>query len=128
MLREVLQKCEGNKLMLMTATPMYNTYREIVSLLNLLLYVDKTPRREPGDSDSDIRLLTDSDIVFEKKTVGGKEIEVLTASSERKLIAIANSHVSFMRGENPKAFPARLDPADEIRVKAWPAFSPNGTT
>ena len=128
MLREVLQKCEGNKLMLMTATPMYNNYREIISLLNLLLYVDKTPRREPGDSDQDIRLLTDSDIVFEKKVVGDKEIEVLTASSERKLIAIANSHVSFMRGENPKAFPARLDPADELRVKSWPAFSPSGKT
>jgi hypothetical protein len=128
MLREVLQKCEGNKLMLMTATPMYNSYKEIVSLLNLLLYVDKTPRREPGDSDTDIRLLTDSDIVFEKKVVDGKEIEVLSASSERKLVAIANSHVSFMRGENPKAFPARLDPADEIRVQNWPTFSPNGTT
>lgn len=60
--------------------------------------------------------------------VGDKEIEVLTASSERKLIAIANSHVSFMRGENPKAFPARLDPADELRVKSWPAFSPSGKT
>jgi hypothetical protein len=128
MLREVLQKCEGNKLMLMSATPMYNSYKEIVSLLNLLLYVDKIPRREPGDSDSDIRLLTDSDIVFEKKVVGGKEIEVLSASSERRLIAIANSHVSFMRGENPKAFPARLDPADEVRVLTWPEFSPNGKT
>ena len=128
MLREVLQKCEGNKLMLMTATPMYNSYKEIISLLNLLLYVDKTPRREPGDSDTDIRLLTDSDIVFEKKNVEGKEIEVLSASSERKLVTIANSHVSFMRGENPKAFPARLDPADEIRVQSWPAFSPNGKT
>ena len=128
MLREVLQKCEGNKLMLMTATPMYNSYKEIVSLLNLLLYVDKIPRREPGDSDNDIRLLTDSDIVFEKKTVGGKEIEVLSVSSEKKLIAIANSHVSFMRGENPKAFPARLDPSDDVRVQNWPAFSPNGTT
>jgi len=128
MLREVLQKCEGNKLMLMTATPMYNSYKEIVSLLNLLLYVDKTPRREPGDSDTDIRLLTDSDIVFEKKNVEGKEIEILSASSERKLVTIANSHVSFMRGENPKAFPARLDPAPELRVQAWPAFSPNGKT
>jgi N12 class adenine-specific DNA methylase len=39
MLREVLQKCEGNKLMLMSATPMYNSYKEIVSLLNLLLLV-----------------------------------------------------------------------------------------
>ena len=38
MLREVLDLSEGNKLLLMSATPMYNTYKEIISLLNLLLY------------------------------------------------------------------------------------------
>lgn len=129
MLREVLQKCEGNKLMLMSATPMYNSYREIISLLNLLLYVDKIPRREPGDGDNEIRLLTDSDIVFEKRVdEDGVEVDVLSKSSERKLVAIANSHVSFMRGENPKAFPARLDPSDDLRIQTWPQFSPNGTT
>ena len=125
-LREVLQKCEGNKLILMTATPMYNSYKEIISLLNLLLYVDKIPRREPEDDDSEIRLLTDADLVFEKKVVGEKEIEVLTESSEKKLIAIANSHVSYMRGENPKAFPTRLDPQDNLRIKTWPKMNPDG--
>jgi hypothetical protein len=125
-LREVLQKCEGNKLILMTATPMYNSYKEIISLMNLLLYVDKIPRREPEDDDSEIRLLTDADLVFEKKVVGEKEIEVLTESSEKKLIAIANSHVSYMRGENPKAFPTRLDPQDNLRIKIWPKMNPDG--
>ena len=110
MLREVLKTCEGIKLMLMSATPMYNNYKEIVSLLNLLLYVDKVDESE---------LLRESDIVFDK--------EVLTPESEAKIVKVANGHVSFMRGENPRAFPSRLDPAPELRVQSWPTFAPNGT-
>jgi len=120
MLREVLKLSEGNKLLLMSATPMYNTYKEIVSLLNLLLLVDKVP---------DSELLRESDLRFElKKNEEGREIEVLTEQSEDRIIEVANGHVSFMRGENPKAFPARLDPAPELRIKTWPQFNPNGRT
>ncbi len=112
MLREVLKTCEGNKLMLMSATPMYNSYKEIVSLLNLLLLVDKSED-----------LLKESDIVFEM----GENGEQLSKASEDKLIKVANGHISFMRGENPKAFPSRLDPADSVRISEWPENEPNGT-
>lgn len=112
MLREVLKTCEGNKLMLMSATPMYNSYKEIISLLNLLLLVDK--------SDD---LLKESDIVFDQ----GENGEQLSSASENRLIQVANGHISFMRGENPKAFPARLDPADSVRISDWPSNEPNGT-
>ena len=115
MLREVLKLCEGNKLLLMSATPMYNTYKEIVSLLNLLLLVDKV---------DDSELLRESDLKFEMK----EGVEVLTQESENRIIQVANGHISFMRGENPKAFPARLDPAPEIRISKWPSFTPNGKT
>ena len=111
MLREVLKTCEGNKLMLMSATPMYNSYKEIVSLLNLLLLVDKSED-----------LLKESDIVFEMGANG----EQLSKVSEDRLIKVANGHISFMRGENPKAFPSRLDPADVIRMSEWPENEPNG--
>ena len=115
MLREVLDTCEGNKLMLMSATPMYNDYREIISLLNLLLLVDKVDKSE---------LLTESDIKFVMTENG----ETLSEESENRLIQIANGHVSFMRGENPRAFPARLDPSEDVRVSSWPDISPNGIT
>jgi hypothetical protein len=111
MLREVLKTCEGNKLMLMSATPMYNSYKEIVSLLNLLLLVDKSED-----------LLKESDIVFEQ----GPNGEQLSKASEDRLIKVANGHISFMRGENPKAFPSRLDPADSVRISEWPENEPNG--
>uniref|UniRef100_A0A6C0DJE6 Helicase ATP-binding domain-containing protein n=1 Tax=viral metagenome TaxID=1070528 RepID=A0A6C0DJE6_9ZZZZ len=112
MLREVLKTCEGNKLMLMSATPMYNSYKEIVSLLNLLLLVDKSED-----------LLKESDIIFEQGANG----EQLSKASEDRLIEVANGHVSFMRGENPKAFPARMDPAPEVRISEWALTEPNGS-
>jgi len=112
-LRKVLKTCEGNKLLLMSATPMYNTYKEIVSLLNLLLLVDHA-----DESD----FLKESDIQFQMTETG----EQLTAESESKILRIANGHISFMRGENPKAFPARLDPSPELRITTWPSLEPNG--
>jgi len=113
-LREVLQVCEGNKLMLMSATPMYNNYKEIISLLNLLLYADKV---------DESKHLKEHSIEFVMTPNG----EQLSEASENRIIDVANGHVSFMRGENPKAFPARLDPSDSIRIQSWPPNEPNGT-
>jgi len=114
-LRQVLRTCEGNKLLLMTATPMYNSHKEIISLLNFLLHVDHADESE---------LLRESDLRFHMTATG----EQLTPESEARIIQVANGHVSFMRGENPKAFPARLHPASELMIKTWPAHAPNGRT
>ena len=114
-LRRVLRTCDGIKLLLMTATPMYNNYKEIIPLLNFLLHADHA---------DDSMLLTDADIDFEMTAEG----ERLTEESENKIMRVANGHVSFMRGENPRAFPARLDPPSDLRLKAWPDRTPNGAT
>jgi hypothetical protein len=114
-LRRVLRTCDGIKLLLMTATPMYNNYKEIIPLLNFLLHADHA---------DESMLLTDADIEFEMTEEG----ERLTEESENKIMRVANGHVSFMRGENPRAFPARLDPAADLRVKTWPDMTPNGST
>ena len=110
-LKRVLNLCEGNKLLLMTATPMYNSYLEIINLLEFLQIVDKV------EEDKRIRK---SDIQF-------TETGELTTASEQKIIEISNSRVSYMRGENPKAFPARLDPPEAMRVRTWPSQTPNGS-
>lgn len=114
-LRRVLRTCDGIKLLLMTATPMYNNYKEIIPLLNFLLHADHA---------DESMLLTEDDIEFEMTEEG----ERLTAESEEKIIRVANGHVSFMRGENPRAFPARLDPPMDFRLKVWPDMTPNGST
>jgi hypothetical protein len=110
MLREILQASDGMKLLMLTATPMYNEYREIILLLNLLLMNDK------------------------KATV--RESQIFQPNGEfapggRELLGrIAGSYVSFMRGENPLAFPIRLNPIldDSQMVLSWPSRQPDGST
>ena len=114
-LRRILRTCDGNKLLMMTATPMYNNYKEIISLLNFLLHADHAPESA---------LLNESHIKFHMTPDG----EQLTPESEQKIIRVANGHVSFMRGENPRAFPARLDPQESIRLRRWAEFTPDGIT
>lgn len=121
-LRQVLKTCDGIKLLLMSATPMYNTYKEVVNLLNLLILADHCGEIDPTKTDDEngLQLLSESDIRFD---AAGN----LMPESEARLVKIANGHVSYMRGENPKAFPVRMDPPAAIRVTAWPRFAPNGT-
>ena len=105
-LREILSVCEGITLVLMTATPMYNSYIEIIFLLNLLLQNDKFATLRVSD-------------VFERDGS-------FTPSGERILGKVASYYISFMRGENPLSFPLRLEPPLSQRLAAWPARNPKG--
>jgi len=108
-LKQVLEVSEGITLVLMTATPMYNSYTEIVFLLNLLLINDKFPTLDIND-------------VFDQKTQtfnrerGGRAL----------LGKVASCYISFMRGENPLTFPLRLEPSVEQKLAAWPRRFPSG--
>jgi hypothetical protein len=69
---------------------MYNTYKEIVSLLNLMNTNDRRGRIEAKD-------------IFEKNgsfKKGGEDL----------LIKKATGYISFVRGENPYTFPYRIYP------------------
>jgi hypothetical protein len=90
-LKELLKSTEGMKLLLMTATPMFNTVFEIHFLLNLLLMNDKKPEI-PMESILD-------------------EYGNIVEGAEKVLRPIANTYISFMRGENPNSFPLRLFPS-----------------
>lgn len=114
---KVLNASDGMKLLLMTGTPMYNSHKEIIFLLNLLLMNDKKAT------------LTENDI-FNAGEVGGfKVVKKKGGESnnvgEDKLGAAANAYVSFMRGENPLSFPVRLPPLDTPKIEAWPTFGPD---
>jgi hypothetical protein len=104
-LKEVLEVSESITLLLMTATPMYNSYTEIIFLLNLLLINDKFPT-------------LDIDDIFDQRSQtfveGGRDL----------LGKVASSYISFMRGENPLTFPLRLEPDEKL--KSWPSKAPNG--
>lgn len=105
-LRKLLAATDGTKLLLLTATPMYNSYREIIPILNLLLINDKKmPVSESDFFDKDGNFLD-----------GGEE----------RFGNIVKAYVSFMRGENPLAFPIRLLPESEARLEVWPTRNPLG--
>ena len=107
---ELLESVHGMKLCLLTATPMYNNYLEIIFLLNLLLKNDKRQELRPSQ-------VFDGTGNFRKET-NGQEL----------LGKAASTYVSFMRGENPLSFPIRLEPGKGIpRMTKWPARSPTGT-
>jgi len=103
-LTKVLDESESMKLVLLTATPMYNSYLEILFLINLLLRNDKRP------------IINASDIF---KDGNFKE-------SGLKLFGnIVKNYISFMRGETPITFPARLKPLSAPRIESWATTSPN---
>jgi hypothetical protein len=104
-LLQVLRYAEGLTLCLMTATPMYNTYREIVFMLNLLLLNDK-------------KATLTSAMIFDAE---GN----VTEGGERLLTYTAQRYISFMRGENPLSFPVRLFPLGLSGI-SYPTLDPRG--
>lgn len=102
-LKDILRIAEGLRLMLMTATPMYNTAPEILFLLNLLILNDTK----------------DDSILLKASEVFGKGY-ALTETGEAKLTKTIKRYVSYMRGENPNTFPLRLTPDNDASIT--PAF------
>jgi len=93
-LKRMTRVAEGMRLLLMTATPMYNAAPEIKFLLNIL-HVNAT--KDPLSP----HLIQDADLA------GG-----LTKEGEAKLVYLIRRYVSYMRGENPNTFPLRLLPKE----------------
>ena len=91
-LRRVLKYCDDVKLLMLTATPMFNDARDVIELINLMLINDKRPTLRVAD-------------VFDKD---GK----LTHQGKGKLQDACRGYISYMRGENPFSFPFRLNPSD----------------
>jgi len=101
LLQHVAKNARNMRLLLLSATPMYNSYKEIVWLTNLLNANDK---REPIKIED----------VFEKD---GKYKESRTAkdgtpleSGKELLYRKLTGYISYVRGENPYTFPYRIYP------------------
>ena len=106
------------RLLLLSATPMFNSYKEIVWLLNLMNMND----RRGIISVSDIFDKNGNWKIDKDETEIGKEM----------LIRKATGYVSYVRGENPYTFPFRVYP-DNFSVKntfkmieEYPKYQING--
>jgi hypothetical protein len=106
------------RLLLLSATPMFNSYKEIMWLLNLMNMNDR--RGVLGISDVFDK---DGDL---KKDENGNEI------GKDLLIRKASGYISYVRGENPYTFPFRVYP-DRFApdhtfkdISEYPEYQANG--
>ena len=109
LLKRVVKYSQGMRLLLMTATPMYNKANEIVHLLNLLIVND-------SKDDSQKKIIGD---IFTKEGALRKGGEII-------LRAFSQRYVSYMRGENPYTFPLRLVP-NGLSPVVWPKVQKVGS-
>ena len=96
-LLKIVEYSDNLRLILLTATPMYNTSDEIFNLLNILLLNDGRPTIE-----------------YKKYVKNG----VITKDGTDLLKEKFRGYVSYLRGENPVNFPIRIYPTDYKDKKA----------
>jgi superfamily II DNA or RNA helicase len=95
-IEQILKNAEGVTLVLLTATPMYDTFDEIVYYINLFLWNERKLERT--------KMIKTSDIFTES----GEFRE----GYEKQFRGWCQTYISFVRGENPFTFPFRLPPPD----------------
>jgi len=98
-LQKIVKIAEGMTLVLLTATPMYDSFQEILFLLNLFLWNDK---RQPYDAKLIVSAFFKSNGTF------------IDSDAEARFRGYCHDYVSFIRGENPFTFPFRLPPPKEM--------------
>ena len=109
-LKKVLNTADNMKLILLSATPMFDTATEIVWLLNLLLIND-------GRQTIEIRDIFDAQ-------------GIITNTGRRKLVEVSRGYISYLRGEHPAKFPKRLYPDiynHHMIIKKFPSKQMDGT-
>lgn len=91
------------KLLLLSATPLFNSYKEIIWLLNLMNLNDNRSTIELSD-------VFDKDGKLKEESIdsGGFKIE----SGRDLLIRKARGYISYVRGDNPYTFPIKIYPMD----------------
>jgi superfamily II DNA or RNA helicase len=103
---KLVETGERNRLVLLSATPMYNEPNEIFWLLSLLIKNDKR---------SDILANLSAQKLFKINSIQD------TAAFEL-LKVLANEYISYVKGSNPFTFPARLSPTvngTPVLQEAW---------
>jgi len=98
------EKTNNFKMLLLSATPMFNNYTEIVWLLNLLNVNDGRSKMEVQD------VFTKSGKFRTTRAV--KDGEDKEEVGIELLVRKARGYISFVRGENPYTFPYRIFPSE----------------
>ena len=103
-LYKLVSYVDNMKLILMSATPIFNDYKEIIFLTNLLNLNDKRSTIELNEVfNKDGTFIINSD---------GVEI------GKQLLIRKLNGYISYVKGDNPFIFPYRILPNDFDSIKS----------
>lgn len=108
-IEEVLKYSNNMRLILLTATPMYNRASEIIWIVNMMLLNDKRPLIQKKD-------------VFKNDELDEEKLDFLRDKFK--------GYVSYLRGENPIDFPLRLYPSQLLLrgnkiIRDYPKYNPN---
>ena len=113
---KLVQNVDNLRLLFLSATPLYNTYKEIIWLINIMNLNDNRSRidiNEVFDNYGNFK-------VNEQGEESGKQL------LERK----ATGYISFVRGNNPYTFPYRIWPKEFAPTKTisqeYPVMQLNG--
>lgn len=102
LLMKLAKNCNNMRLLLLSATPMYNSHNEIIWLTNLLNANDKRGLIQYNEVFD-----TNGDFKDGKKENDGTVTE---ESGKELLRRKLTGYVSYVRGENPYTFPYRIYP------------------
>jgi hypothetical protein len=91
----LVKTAKGLVLVLLTATPMYDSFEEIVFYMNLFLWNDR--KQAPTDR-------------LEVKDFFTPDGSLLPGEAGERFRHLCQDYVSFVKGENPFTFPFRLPP------------------
>jgi superfamily II DNA or RNA helicase len=119
-LKKVAKYSHNMKLIILSATPMYNDVREIIWILNILRLNDGRERIKVSD-------------IFDKE--GGLVKDVVGQDvGKKRLENLARGYVSFVRGEDPYSFPYRIFPSlfndkmSVFKLEEYPSIQADGTS
>ncbi len=105
LLMEVARSTDSMKLLLLSATPMYNSYEEIIWLTNLMNLNDKRKAIKTSD-------------------IFGSDGKFIPGKGEDLLRKKLNGYISYVKGENPYTFPFRIYPEKDVSI-AYPTVQMN---
>jgi hypothetical protein len=114
MLKMLVQTVKYIRFIFLTGTPMYNDPKEIIFILNILNANDNRSLLTIGE-------VFDANGELKVKDGANGVVEI----GKQKLILKANGYVSYVRGENPYAFPFLVTPKmynDPQSIKSLPQY------
>lgn len=97
-IESIVKQAKGVTLVLLTATPMFDDYDEIIYYFNLFLWNDK--RLDPSKTIS-VSEIFEKDGTFKE-------------GQESRFRGWCQDYISYIKGENPFTFPFRLPPPENL--------------